>query len=380
MSEKDLALKLAARRLAWHQGYATKVNVPLRSYVERRSGRPGHEEYTDLDVLAVAITPVGDMASQIFDCKSTSSRTTERVFWLRGVADFFGIDHAWMLRQEAVTDASRQLASRLNLGVVTKEDLDVLDQIASRGVPPYSSGVERLFDASVIEKMRSSRSSLAKGLRNLTEYLNYDYWVYDRYQNLTQLIAHVRSAAPNLQGNNAVHCALLFDCIWLFAHSLAGACRYARTTNAAQPYEALREYTLGGQVAIREKQARLAELQRLAPESAPKSIEPDWFDALADVFVRVYVRPTALTNIMRYAEVASANFTDSRRPYLTSALGEEYEPVSAKLMNDVGQFIIASARLSPSFRDTVSSVALAMREDQNQREDGEGKGEVSPQI
>jgi hypothetical protein len=47
MSEDDIGLKLAARRLAWMQGYATKVNVPLRAYVEKRAGRPGHQEYTE---------------------------------------------------------------------------------------------------------------------------------------------------------------------------------------------------------------------------------------------------------------------------------------------------------------------------------------------
>src|SRR3982074_234487 len=98
MSELDLDLKLAARRLAWSQGFATRMNVPLRAYVEKRVGRSGFQEYTDLDVLAIAVSGSGRVESQIFDCKTSRRNTTERTFWLRGVADFFGASDAWMLR------------------------------------------------------------------------------------------------------------------------------------------------------------------------------------------------------------------------------------------------------------------------------------------
>jgi hypothetical protein len=351
MSEDDLDLKLAARRLAWCQGYATRVNVPLRSYVEKRAGRPGYQEYTDLDLLAISTTASGRVESQIFDCKSTTTKTTERTFWLRGVADFFGATDAWMLRPAEVTDASRQLASKLQLGVLTKNDLEVLTAIAAGG-DSMGPAIERLFDVGIIGKIRTAFSTLDKRLHNLNDYISYDYWVYEPYQNLAQMVAHLRSAARYMDGRSPVHTALLFDCIWLYVHSLAHASDYIRRTNAGQVYSALLEYFLGGQVAIREKE-----------------LEPEYFRPLAETLTRMYVRRGVFTAVMRYCEVASANLIDGRRPYLSSALGGEYDEIVGKLMYDVAAFLISNARLAPSFRESVRTITLGIRKDGNTERD-----------
>lgn len=381
MSENDIDLKLASRRLAWNQGHATKVNVPLRSYVERRAGRPGVEEYTDLDVLAISTSPSGRVQFQIFDCKSTSSRTTERTFWLRGVADFFGASDAWMLRPENVTDASRQLAARLDLGVLTGKDLDTLAAIAASGAltPTGTPAVERLFDPTVIEKVRASRTQIDKRLRNLVDYCSYDYWVYEPYQNLAQMVAHLRGAARAMDGRAPVHHAVLFDCIWLYSLSLARASDYVRRTNASSPYNTLLEYFLGGQVAIREKEMRLKELQRLGagPES---SIEPDYFRQLVETFARMYVTPKIFTTVMRYCEVAVVNLVDNRRPYLSNALGTEYDPVAAKLLYDLGGFLISSARLSPSFRESVREITLGTRREHTNGDTSRSEHDAGTQL
>ena len=363
MSEKDLALKMTSRRLAWSQGYATRINVPLRSVVEKRPGKSNFEEYTDLDVLAVSTTLSGRVQTQLFDCKSSSNRATERIFWLRGVADFFGANDAWMVRPGPVPAATRQLAGKLHLGVLTNDDLDVLALVQKGSAAAHlTPAMERLFDPLVTKKLRESRNTLDKRLANLVEYLNYDYWVYEPHENLAQLPAHLQGAASALDGNSPLHLSLVFDCMWLFVHSLAQAADYVRRTNAAAPEKALLEYFLGGQIAIREKEVRLVGLRKLS-QDANITLEPPYFRALAQTFLRMYVVPASFTRAMRYCEITVANLADNRRPYLSSAAGAEYDEVFAKLLFDVGGFLASTAQLSPSFRTAIRTITLDRRND-----------------
>ncbi len=136
------------------------------------------------------------MTSQVFDCKSSSNRTTERVFWLRGVADFFDVDDAWMLRESEVTEASRQLAGKLRLGVLTRQDLEVLLAMTSVGAP--SAPVTRLFEASTAEKTKQAFTGLDSRLGPLSDYLRYDNWIYSSERNLAQMVVHLQGLPRRL--------------------------------------------------------------------------------------------------------------------------------------------------------------------------------------
>jgi hypothetical protein len=58
------------------------------------------------------------MAGLVFavaDCKTSKLRATERVLWLRGVADLFGAQSAYLSRQAQLPSAARQLALKLGI-------------------------------------------------------------------------------------------------------------------------------------------------------------------------------------------------------------------------------------------------------------------------
>uniref|UniRef100_UPI003F588B1F SDR family NAD(P)-dependent oxidoreductase n=1 Tax=Mycolicibacterium obuense TaxID=1807 RepID=UPI003F588B1F len=130
MSELDLGLKVASRRLLWRMGFTTRVDVPLRAFVPPSASRRGarYETFTDLDVLGIAVAPGFALRSVISDCKTTQRGSTERMFWVRGVSDFFAADDAWMVRTGGVTAASRQLAARLGISVLEPTDLARLEE------------------------------------------------------------------------------------------------------------------------------------------------------------------------------------------------------------------------------------------------------------
>ncbi len=128
MTELDLGLKVASRRLLWRMGFTTRVDVPLRAHVPTTRKGAQHETFTDLDVLGIVVAPGFALRTVISDCKTSQRGSTERMFWVRGVSDFFSADDAWMVRSGGVVAAARQLAARLQISVLEPTDLARLEE------------------------------------------------------------------------------------------------------------------------------------------------------------------------------------------------------------------------------------------------------------
>ncbi len=164
---------------------------------------------------------------------------------------------------------------------------------------------------------------------------------------------------------------MLFDCTWIYLLTLARAAEYVRRTKTSQVYNTLREYFLGGQIEIREKEARLSATRRLSPH-LDTNLTPEYFDPLAETFARLFVRQRSIVDGMRYCEVAIASLIWGRRPSILTAFGEDYDVVSAKLLLDVIQYLASSAKLSPSFRvlarEMIMDPSKEVREPKNEQD------------
>ncbi|MER6754967.1 hypothetical protein ABT235_12410 [Micromonospora echinofusca] len=352
MSEQDLGQKAAVRRLLWRMGFATRVDVPLRAYVPTSKDRPGHESYTDLDVLGITIAPGFRVQTAIADCKSTSRNTTERMFWIRGVGDFFGADAAYMVRPVKTTDAARQLAARLKIAVVTGEDLTVLENQHPIPLDLNDAPLARLFDVAQIEQYLKAFTGMDRKLAPLLEYRQFDYWVYEPYRNLTQMVSHLADAASTLDPANPLHAALLLDCSWLYLLSVSRAVEHIRATHAADVQTCLLEYFFGGQVALREKKQMLEQLARIVPPAAQGSAQllPAWYNQLLELVGRFNRSPHACLPALQYAEMLSAALVARKRTTVSKAFSTHINPIAAKLLSDIVGFLVASAGLHPNFR------------------------------
>jgi hypothetical protein len=358
MSEKDLHLKAASRRLLWRMGYSTKVDVPLRAFVPsprdgvRSRPKASYEAFTDLDVLGVQISSDLRVQSAIADCKTSAKGSTERMFWIRGVADFFSADDAYMVRSGDVTAASRQLAARLRVAVLTADDLVALDShYNDQQAPPTEVGF--LFDASTIASYRHALTGLDRRLQSLREYQEFDFWVYEEHRNLQQVIAHLGGAAKHLDPAHPTHQALFFESAWLYALSVTRAVHHVRRTHITDIDTSLREYIFGGQLGLREKQ-QLAKVLRSAAGKAEgdadEGVFPPYFSALLELSSRFLRRPTHVSTVLRYAEWAAESHVVREARPAVEVFGEVYDDLAAKLLADVCGFLVTTAGLDSDFR------------------------------
>lgn len=357
MSEKDIELKALGRRLLWRMGFSTRVDVQMRSYVPVRSrgSRAGYESYTDLDVLGVAFSPGFQSQRVIIDCKTTKGGSTERMFWLRGLADFFEADMAYMLRSRAVTDSARQLASRLGLGALMPADVQELEGLHRIPLDLAQGPLAELFIPARISDHLQRVSNADQNLAPLTEYINFDYWVYDSYRNLTQMVAHLSDVRRHLNPENPRHLGVLFDCIWLYLVTCAKAIEYIRVTHVSEVDLNLQAYLFGGQIGLREKQQLADRMKAIVGEGG---ILPEWYPGLLELVGRLIKNPTLFPGALRYAEWLNYSLVGGNPISVRAAFGGTANPTAAKLVADVAGFLVAASGLKPSFRQAARAFVI----------------------
>ena len=130
------------RRAFWAAGASTRIDVKIGALIDRARSRTraGSEDWTDLDVLAVDYSPLHGASYAVADCKTVKGRVTERVFWLRGVADLFDARAVYLTRDGEISASARQLALRLGIAALDAADRRALVEQFGEGTLPRAGG------------------------------------------------------------------------------------------------------------------------------------------------------------------------------------------------------------------------------------------------
>jgi len=333
-------------------GFSTRIDVPLRAFIPT-GGHAKHESLTDLDVLGVFSAPGFALRTVIADCKTSQRRSTERMFWIRGVADFFKADDAWMVRSAGVTAAARQLSARLSISVLEQTDLELLESHHPIDLRLDVDPLAPLFDAASVDRYMKAFTTLDKRLDSLLEYRLFDYWVYDQHTNLLQVVAHLKEVANHLNPAHKTHRALFYECSWLYTLSLAHAAANVRAAHVTDIDAVLQQYIFGGQVALEEKRRLAAVLRHLAPEGAVATddgVLPSWYPQLLELLKRHLERPYVLNDELRYAEWLSEAQQMKETATVVAAFAHTTNGIATELLADVCGFLVRVAGLDFGFR------------------------------
>jgi hypothetical protein len=103
---------------------------------------------------------------------------------------------------------------------------------------------------------------------------------------------------------------------------------------------------------MREK-AQLADLlQKVGiAVDARAAVLPRYVDPLVELLTRILMRPTELSEMLRYAEYLATAMVVGERATVRDAFGASaVHPLAAKLLADVCGFLVTAAGLRPEFR------------------------------
>jgi hypothetical protein len=365
MANDDLELKLAMRRAFWATGASTRTEVKLSSLVPRGQGRSrgNVQEWTDLDVLGIEYSPMSGLAYALADCKTLKGRVTERVFWLRGVADLFGARSNYLVRSEPLPAAARQLALRLGVAAFDPSDLNLLLEQAGVARLPVAGN---FLEGATLARWNQLLETAPKAVERLGRYRRAFYWVVPPHRNLVQLPAYARDAASHFDPNARWAQVLVIDLAWLYLHSLLTTLERISRLQLSDPVMSLQQTVLGGEPELRERQQLAEQLSlvlrhvnvRKGERIPTVSVLPEYFDVLVEAVARIGRRRDVATEALRClefvgVETVAAGGARWREAFPTGS------GLAIKLASDMVRTVVRASGLSADFVTRFDEVTRA---------------------
>ncbi len=169
----------------------------------------------------------------------------------------------------------------------------------------------------------------------------------------------------------------MIDLLFLFALALLEACRQVSATSLADPRRALLNHLLGGAELTRAREEGLADLLgALAglrdhgvelPEHVigEASVEPPYFDELAETVARMLRRPRDAQRVLRYIEWWGQAQIGLRGSSVVDALGPGYGGYTRKLVSDLARVCFSAAGLSEEWLAAAARAGNGPRSDED---------------
>jgi hypothetical protein len=351
--EQDLGLKLAVRRVFWGMNYATRLNLLLALPGSRRTS----DELSDLDCVGFSVGGDFSVRLLIADCKSGARVSpATRLFWLAGVRDFFGADRAYAVMLRDIPEGVREQAGRLGVDVLGDADRQILENVHGANAPAAP-----FLEMGGAMKLQDLAKGIDSRLEPLVRFRDHEYWHLPPERRMQRLLVTLRDAGPVLDIRQRAHVVLVLDLLFLLTLSLLGACRFVSSMSLADPRRALLTYLLGGAEQTRTRERGLAELvdalRGLRDQGAELpdgileglSVEPPYFDSLAETVTRMLRRPRDAQRVLRYLEWWGQAQVGLAGPGVVDALGAAYGDYTRKLVSDIGRMCFSAAGLDRSW-------------------------------
>lgn len=304
--DHDLELKLRLRRVLFCQGYWSPIEVELSHFEPKASG-VNRLPLTDLDVLGIRFDELFVQHKVVGDCKSGKTVSdVGRIFWLKGVKDYFGADLGYYLRPQIDVHA-RAIAPNLGLRTLNQGELSALEKNLRTDMlgvpiadPKIYKTIEDLWGIKVPEGQRPSHELLK--LKEVYSYLSYRYWSIEFHRNLLGIIDLFQGIADLLVPLDPKHILLAYIGAERFAHCLLNIATYVEGLGAADIPKYVRLYLFGGALNLREREKFFDLLQKAT--GLKESLDPPYLPELLELISRMVKNPHGACDILRHLTAA----------------------------------------------------------------------------
>lgn len=306
-------LKLRMQRVMRLQGYACPVEVELSDYEYDESRRSlKRTALTDIDVLGIRFEPDLRQQVAIADCKSGKESESNRLFWIRGVMDFFGADSGTLVKTR-VRGQAKALAPKLGVRVLDEPGLAVLEQGlgVQESLPASAEAnyrrLQALWGIEVPAGRRPTQEQLEK--KKAYHYLQYLYWMLDEYRNTQSVLEHMRAISSRLDAADERDAYLCFVALQRLTLSVLRVASEVLTRGGTDVMGCSKSYLFGGPVALRERKQiieMLNEVRRSAMlVSDDVQLEPAYFDELVEIVNKTVGHSGSACKMLLHAEAAT---------------------------------------------------------------------------
>lgn len=215
---KDRAQKATALALSISKRWLPQLEVEIEA-----SQRIEKSKFllTDIDVLAIAPSPIGGHVRMIFDCKSGAKESAiGRAFWLRGVMTKANATHGFVVLNQkvAIEHDHRISASDLNVSLLHETEFENLAQCmggTTRGIQSATANIDTWDEFCAIKSKYSN-------LREYVEFSRSGFWmIKDAGEQCRKTVAKLRAVGMEMDPAKIEHMTLFGDALCLFLLSLS---------------------------------------------------------------------------------------------------------------------------------------------------------------
>ncbi|GFP18551.1 hypothetical protein HKBW3S03_00056 [Candidatus Hakubella thermalkaliphila] len=357
---KDFELKIRLNNVFWSLGCYTRLEVKLAEYSLRKIPM----ELTDLDVLGIRILPDLNIDYLVADCTSNKDAIRspiQRVFWLKGVMDFFGASKGYLSlgTSNPIPEAQRIVAHKLGVTILNESNLVNLEKrVVNLSNPQLQSSKPESW-----LYFENNLTNLSKELVPLLKFRKHNYWINPAHQNLHALISLVTKHNELFDEMNKLQKALILDLLTLFTLSVLQMSAYVFRINPENPEIELKSYFYGGHAEMKRRLGIVENIKKLM-ESMPiqrslfndtLKLDPDYLPGLFDISFRLLNRPSDSSQILRYLQTILFEkiLYKGEGAEAMEYLETDFSDIAKKLTRDIVKFFRDSTGIPQRLVDDV---------------------------
>ncbi len=353
--DKDFDLKIRLNNIFWSLGFYTRLEVKLSEYASQKRNPT---ELTDLDVLGIRIMPDLSNDYLVADCTSNKhifESPIQRVFWLRGVMDFFRASKGYLSLaiDNPISEAQRIVAHRLGVTILNETNLKNLEKRVVN-----SSLLElKLNKAESWLNLENSFANMSNNeVQPLLNFRNYRYWLNPTYQNIFAIITLVSKHKKVFEEINTWQKALFLDLLTLFTLSVLNMSGYVFRINPENPEVELKSYLYGGYAELERRQSILDDIKKLVEKIPTQKsffndalkLDPDYLPNLFDIAFRLLNKPFDSSQIPRFLQVILFEkiLNKDENNYGVKYIETGFSDVTKKLAKDIAEFFCNATKIT----------------------------------
>ena len=349
----DLPLKLRVKKILEAQGYHCPLEVEL-SHFENQDARQNLKKdlLTDIDVLGIRFEADLRQTMVVADCKSGKVSEANRMFWLRGLMDFFQAQEGIFVKPQTHAQ-TRALAPKLGIRVLDEKGLLILEKnlgldsstFLGRELELYER-MEVLWGIRLEEKQSLSQSQ--QDLKSVYNYLQYNYWMVDDYVNIQTIIDRFAKVSHDMNPSELKSKYLACIGLQRLSLSIIKMASYVAAQDLNDVARLFRIAFFGGTYQMRKSKQiieyldYLSDLNRVGEKL---DLEPPYFSELVEIVNRIVLNSRHAIAVLRHLDVVITEHLFGSKQDLEKVLGYTYSTEAIVLMKRIAAMFVKYTKM-----------------------------------
>lgn len=357
--DKDFEQKRKMQRIFWNMGLWSRIDIPIVIYEDDSQRNKMKRHYvTDIDVYSEGICKDFSIFRNIADCKSGNTvKIFERLFWLKGVKEYYGADQAYLVKKKISSNA-KIFMPQLDIIGVDDNALDELQKI-------YHANTLKLFTVDYYKKLEMIIIQYKNEFKSIFDYLNSRYWFTNSNVSMKVLLSMLfkNNFYQCLEKSKVEHRFLLMEICIMFARTIIDCCRYVITRDMLNVEQSVLEFIHGGVDGFNSKRSMVREISNELKEmlfnmELEKNIliKPSYFNDLVKLVVVILGETNNIADILRYMEIMQHEIVLNHQFDYDECLNNQYSPIGHKLAKDIVRFYLKINKIDEDFFEDIFNV------------------------